>query len=63
MAVSVWLTPQGPLETGVIMELVRQRRLLLEEAGGGTGRLHGRLRATACPGNGSYGGVELINIR
>jgi len=45
------------------MELVRQRRLLLEEAGGGTGRLHGRLRATACPGNGSYGGVELINIR
>lgn len=42
VVVSVRLTLQRPLETGVIVELVRQRRPLLEEAGGGTGRLHGR---------------------
>lgn len=43
MVVSVRLTAQGSLKTGVIVELVWQRRPLLEEAGGGTGRLHGRL--------------------
>lgn len=41
--VSVRLTPQGSLETGVIVELVLQRRPFLEEAGIGTGRPHGRL--------------------
>lgn len=43
VVVSVRLTLQGSLETGVIVELVWQRRGLLEEAGGGTGRPHGRL--------------------